>query len=73
MEKTVWDEKAITAAIDRKERGIRLRKISDGAILSARERFHEIYRSMVMAGESSVTSYVAYKAYDRIAKERGLL
>ena len=73
MGKTAWNEQAIADAIDRKERGIRLRKLSDGTILSERERFHSIYRSMVMANESSVEYYIVYKAYDRIAKERGLL
>lgn len=63
----------IAEAIDRKERGIRLRKLGDGTILRERERFYGIYRSLVMANETSVEYYVAYKAYDNIAKERGLL
>lgn len=73
MGKTVWDEKAIAEAIERKARGIQSRKLSDGAILRERDRFYGIYRSMVMANETSVEQYIVYKAYDRVAKERGLL
>lgn len=73
MGKTVWNESAIAEAIERKAQGIRLRKLSDGAILRERDKYYGIYRSYVMANENSVEFYVAYKAYDLIAKERGLL
>ena len=63
----------IAEAIERKERGIRLRKHGDRTILRERERFYGIYRSLLMANEPSTEFYVAYKAYDNIAKERGLL
>lgn len=73
MAKTVWSEQLIAEAISRKERGIRLRKLGDGTILRERERFYGIYRSLLMANEPTTEYYVTYKAYDNIAKERGLL
>jgi hypothetical protein len=73
MGKTVWSEQLIAEAIERKQRGIGLRKLSDGTILRERERFYGLYRSLVMANESSVEFYVVYKAYDNVARERGLI
>ncbi len=73
MGKTVWDDKMIAEAIERKVRGIRLKNFSDAEILSNRERTHSIYRSTVMAGENTAEFYVIYKAYDAVARERGLL
>ena len=73
MGKMVWDDRMIAEAIERKVRGIRLKNFSDAEILSNRERTHAIYRSTVMAGENTVEFYIIYKAYDAVARERGLL
>lgn len=73
MGKTVWTDQMIAEAIARKARGIRSRNLSDAEILSNRERMQSVYRSMVMVGENTTEFYTAYKAYDAVAKERGLL
>lgn len=65
-------EADIREEVRKKADRIRARNYSDGYIAEKRDHYYALYRYSVLEAAATSEYYIIYKAYDVVAKERGL-